>query len=139
MSWFSRLRNPDKLVTSGVPPGDHREAAPSPLTEPPPAPPCLTGLAADQATAALTEYYAALRRHGAAVATARRELAIKMGFTHYRWIAAGAKICDVAGRLDGTVLSYRDPPPDGHPREGRCNAEAWCRCAARSIATNFAG
>lgn len=63
----------------------------------------------------------------------RRYGHLARGITEYVWVGPAHGRCAIARRNNGRRFSYLNPPPEGHPGEGECNACDYCRCAARPL------
>ncbi|WP_460745541.1 phage minor head protein [Microvirgula curvata] len=57
---------------------------------------------------------------------------IALGITHYRWSSShDESVCERCTTNYGKVFRWDEPPPTGHPGEGRfCSRKEGCRCIA---------
>ena len=79
-----------------------------------------------------------MRQHFRAIAAFNRKRAADVGHKAYRWLAVDVHgCCKTAARNGGKVFSYDNPPPEGHPAEGRCESSDWCRCIAQPVVPGF--
>ena len=124
LGWLFGSRK--KLATRPSPatrPGGSRIAAPRKRGVPP-----------EEYAANLAAYQEEMREQFRATARFDRERREAIGIKRYIWRATGdGDDCDIARRNDGKTYSSGRPPKDGHPAEGRCNSEDWCRCYAEAV------
>lgn len=110
---------------------------PGPWSQAPlPAKPIGRSQTPDEERQAIADYAAKMREHFAFMAAQQRERCVRLGIERYRWVSALPDSCSVAARNNGAVFRYANPPPEGHPCEGACDAD-WCRCFAAPIVLGF--
>lgn len=95
----------------------------------PPPRPKQAGKAPEQHPEEVARYNSNMREFFAHAAAARREQAEALGVKEYEWLASGNS-CEIALRNNGKTFAYQQPPGDGHPCEGVCTSDDWCRCVA---------
>lgn len=142
MNWLRRLfgKPPEpsmltdltagRIPTVKAPPGHPGDppTLPKRSTEPP-----------EKWAAIMSAHQVRVREHRAKVAAFKRKRAMSLGITHYRWMdSRGGPIeCSVAKKYDGKLIAYANPPPEGHPGEGKCDMPDWCRCSANAEIPGF--
>lgn len=58
----------------------------------------------------------------------------RVGSTSYIWRSAGdSGCCESCAKNNGKTFQWKKPPRTGHPGEGRCCANGYCRCYAEVI------
>jgi hypothetical protein len=141
MSILSRLLGRSKSTEARADSIFRIPTVPPPLGRPiSPPPSCknLNGLNDAERKQAVETYHKAMRNHFREIAAFNRERCVGLDIPTYKWVAIpNTQPCDVAKRNDGKTFSYLVPPPDGHPREGKCNSADWCRCIAKPIIKGF--
>ncbi len=67
-----------------------------------------------------------------AAAEKEKKRQIALGITHYRWSSShDESVCEHCMANYGKVFRWDDPPPTGHPGEGKfCSRKDGCRCVA---------
>jgi len=90
----------------------------------------------EEYAANLATYREEMRDQFRATARFDRERREAIGFKKYKW-RGGEDGCDIARRNEGRTFSCDKPPKDGHPGEGRCTSEDWCRCYAEAVVPGF--
>lgn len=78
-----------------------------------------------------------MRKQFADSAESNRKRSMSLGIKQYKWLAIPGVSCDIGLRNNGKIFSYEAPPPEGHPCEGKCNSEDWCRCTTIRIIPGF--
>lgn len=132
---ISPFKVPLKTIPTVQPPDGYKKEW---LTTP--AKPKKRGKPPELYAAEINEYRQRMRTRFAELAEFNRKRAMSVGIKQYKWMAAApdpAVTCDIGLRNNGKIFSYEAPPPEGHPCEGKCNSEDWCRCIPRSIVPGF--
>lgn len=57
-----------------------------------------------------------------------------VGSKKYIWRTAGdLDVCPTCAKNAGKRFSWSSPPPNGHPGEGECSTNGYCRCYAEPV------
>lgn len=73
------------------------------------------------------------RQHAYSIETKSKQT--RLGITSYRWSSANdERTCEHCKANHGKTFLWSDPPPTGHPGEGKCcSPDEGCRCVAIPI------
>lgn len=75
-----------------------------------------------------------LRKQGAASFRQERAQARRVGSRSYIWRSVGdSDVCSVCVANNGKQFNWNVSPPHGHPGEGECSTNGYCRCYAEVV------
>ncbi len=134
MGWLDRLKSKPKSYDRPTLPTvkGHPD-----LLMTPPALPKMGTKSSEEFASDLSAYIASMRSFFAHNAAIRRKEALAIGIEEYRWVMSAPDVpCSVALKNDGKIFRYDASPPEGHPQEGKCDAD-WCRCFPKAIVKGF--
>lgn len=82
----------------------------------------------------LTECLAARRANTQRNAQNTKERQLQAGIYEYRWRSSGdVRVCAACAANNGKRFFWTSPPSSGHPGEGKCCPERFCRCTAEAV------